>query len=357
MKAAIFIASGLGNALVLIPLIKRIKAKGGQLTGIFTSSFQCEELFSDSDLFDEIVVLKGKADFVRLGTRRLRYFDEVYLDFFAATRKNYVLAQSIGKKLIANHIPEKLPSVLKKGLELHQPEPGIHETTQNLRLVDPQITDEQIKEADLRLKLEIPVDFSDPTFEANRETLTGDYAVIQVTGGNNKTPYKNWPLAHWKVFLKKLSQEFPEQKWVLLGDRNEVEIGQEIMALDLPGFSNLIGATSVRQAVDVVRASQFYLGIDSGLMHLAVCFGKPTFSIWGGSDFNLFGYEKINPERHRVIYSPTSCRPCNSWIAPNTSRVKAPLDCPDFICLQQLSPQSVLDSFRQFAENLLLFDR
>ena len=53
---AIFISAGLGDAVLLLPLIKRLKKDNYHLTAIITSSFNCEALFEHSDLFDEIVI-------------------------------------------------------------------------------------------------------------------------------------------------------------------------------------------------------------------------------------------------------------------------------------------------------------
>jgi ADP-heptose:LPS heptosyltransferase len=78
-------------------------------------------------------------------------------------------------------------------------------------------------------------------------------------------------------------------------------------------------------------------------MHIAGCVGTPTITVWGGSDPELFGWQKIDRSKHRVLQKKLSCHPCNRWISPNTSKVELPSMCPDFECLQQISARMLLD--------------
>jgi ADP-heptose:LPS heptosyltransferase len=88
-------------------------------------------------------------------------------------------------------------------------------------------------------------------------------------------------------------------------------------------------------------------------MHIAVSQGTPTFTIWGASDYNLYGYQNINKENNKIAYKEISCHPCNSWIAPNTSRVMDPQECPDFACIRSLKPEEVFSQLTPFANRIL----
>jgi ADP-heptose:LPS heptosyltransferase len=102
----------------------------------------------------------------------------------------------------------------------------------------------------------------------------------------------------------------------------------------------------------VLYSSKLYLGLDSGLMHLAVAYGKPTFSIFGASSYELFGYEKFNSLVHKVEINSLNCYPCNGYSRRNKLRVKNPKDCPDNICLINKKPDEVADSFIRFYNEL-----
>ena len=88
--------------------------------------------------------------------------------------------------------------------------------------------------------------------------------------------------------------------------------------------------------VMAVHQSQFYIGLDSGLMHIAVALNKPTFTVWGASNPILYGYEWIDPKKHKIVSLNLKCAPCSAWINPNTSRVTNPLECPDFKCIRDI---------------------
>ena len=118
---------------------------------------------------------------------------------------------------------------------------------------------------------------------------------------------------------------------------------------DIPNVYSLIGKTSIQEVLSIIKNSVLFVGLDSGLMHIAVSLNIPTFTIWGPSDFNLYGYEKINSDKHEIIYKNIYCRPCNSWIAPNTKRISKPEDCPDFRCMKELKPDEVFNRFNIFA--------
>jgi ADP-heptose:LPS heptosyltransferase len=102
----------------------------------------------------------------------------------------------------------------------------------------------------------------------------------------------------------------------------------------------------------LIQKSRLFIGHDGGLMHIAALAGKPTFTIWGPTDYNLYGYEKINSRKHKVISSKVYCHPCESWISPNTIRVTHPSQCPDFMCLQNISADAALKEFQIFYREL-----
>ncbi|MFL5752556.1 MAG: glycosyltransferase family 9 protein, partial [Bacteroidia bacterium] len=178
-----------------------------------------------------------------------------------------------------------------------------------------------------------------------------EYIVIQVSAGNNKAPYKTWPARHWVAFIRELLNHYKQNNIVLLGDKNEKGFEDELTIKD-ERLTSLIGKTTIEQAMQVIGGSSLFVGLDGGLMHLAVVLNKPTFTIWGGSDPELYGYEKIDSKRHKVIRKEISCHPCNSWIAPNITKTSEPAKCPDFACLVTLSPYLVFKSFRVFFESL-----
>lgn len=344
MKAAVFFSAGLGDAILLVPLVKELKRQGTRVTGIFTSKFHCEKIFTGTAVFDEIIVLAdNNSAIITISAKYFKKFDVTCLNNFAYTRKNLLLATAISKKIITNRL-NPVKHELKAGkIQFTECWKGIHDAAQNLRLLS----------SGMKIKLEedmFRIDFPDENINGNWPTA--EYVTVQVSSGNNIQQYKNWPVNHWIKFLRLVTGFFPGKQFLLLGEPREILLAEKIMNEKIPGVSSAVGKTSIPEVIQLLRRSELFIGLDGGLMHLAVACGKPTFTLWGASDFTLYGYQEINAKRHRVIYREISCRPCNSWIEPNTSRVKNPEACPDYICMQNLDPDFVFSQFRDYYSHL-----
>lgn len=358
IKSVIFIHAGLGNALLLLPLIKALKAENHRVTALVTSEWPCEELLRDATIFESIVVLRSNRERLAWSMRNVRKFDRAYLDFFAATRKNVVLAKAIATSVRTNHWPERnMPQFAKLNVLLTEPIPAIHEGLQNLRLHQPQATDADFSIEAFNYPGTAPslAMLSGVVQKALGTAVNGDIIAVQVSAGNNQTPYKNWPQEDWAALIQLLAVRWPHVSILLLGDGNETEIGAYLAGKAPKQVVNLVGRTTIREVMALLNASTVYLGVDSGLMHMAVSLGKPTVSIWGASDPILFGYNTLDGNRHKVVRNRLFCQPCNAWIAPNTERVSDPLRCPDFKCIRSIAPATVMDAVDTLATDLSLF--
>lgn len=354
MRVVLFVSSGLGNALLLLPLMKKLRARAEELVGVFCSDQKIEQLFENSGLFDEVHTLQQNQDWVKFGTSRVKAFDEAYLDFFSATRKNILLANTISHKTITNHVPRRLPPFLKHFLNVSPPEKNIHETTQNMKLLYRNYKDVDVKEEMMLLPGKRPAlnELENPAVEALLPLLSKPFAVAQISAANNQVQYKNWPVENWVAFFTVISRQFPKQTFVLLGDKNEVELANFILKRKLPNVYSLVGETQISELATIIERAELYIGGDSGLMHLAVALGRPTYTIWGASDFKMYGYHHLFGNQHGMIYNKrVDCRPCNSWLNPNHSRVTQPEKCPDFRCITDLTPIMVINSFNDFVDD------
>ena len=132
----------------------------------------------------------------------------------------------------------------------------------------------------------------------------------------------------------------------LLGDRSESELAT-IVKGDNPRVISLAGKTTTREAMALLRKCTLFMGADSGLMHLAAALDTPTLTFWGPSDRTLYGWEQIDPTKHSVITRNLDCGPCNSWLNPNTTRVKDPGNCPDHQCMKDITVEQAFDAFEQ----------
>jgi ADP-heptose:LPS heptosyltransferase len=244
INSAVFISAGLGDAILLVPLVKKLKESGRKVTGIFSSDFNCEEIFEGTSLFDEQLLFpsetNNKISRTAIVLKHIRKFDEVYLNYFSCTRSNFMLASVISKKVISNRIPNGFPQMLLLNLSYVEPKENIHDSTQNLRLFDSSVTDKDIRE-DMFLVPFRPVCLL-PDFDKIKNN--GKTIAVQISSGNNIHKYKNWPTEHWAEFLLRATQTFPKINFVMIGEPNETAISEELMKRGFPNLFSFVGRTN-----------------------------------------------------------------------------------------------------------------
>jgi ADP-heptose:LPS heptosyltransferase len=335
-RAIVFFSSGLGDALLLVPLVNALKNDNYEVTGFFNSAQSCETLFAETTLFDQIIVKQNKLDTISFTVRNRKKFDCVYLNHQANSRSNQWMAAELSHEVYLLGTDET--KIRYPHFHFMAAKANIHDALQNAWLFNKELS---LVDLDFNLHYTATSKPSTPILEP--------YIVLQHSSGNNKTPYKNWDEEKWLDLFKHIAIRLPNYKIVLLGDKNEMAISHH-----LEHHSNvisLIGQTSIADAVAIVANATFYIGLDSAFMHLAFLLDKPTFSIWGGSSPTLYAYDWKDAKRHKVISLYLDCSPCNAWIGANTARVSDPIACPDFKCMKSLSTTTVIDAFEIFIAN------
>ena len=88
---------------------------------------------------------------------------------------------------------------------------------------------------------------------------------------------KLWPVDHWIAFCRKLAQEHTN---ILLpwGNENERERAEKIAA-EVPG-ATVLPRLNLTQLGNLLQDATTVVGLDTGLMHLAVGLGTPTLAIF-----------------------------------------------------------------------------
>ncbi len=132
----------------------------------------------------------------------------------------------------------------------------------------------------------------------------GEFAVWQPSSDNSK---KDYPLARWGELLRELG----DLPIVALGRPGT---GPELAVLDLPNLHDLRGQTDLGAAMACIAAARLYLGLDSGLTHLAAVLGTPSLCLTQSSNLGyFFPYpESLGFDRLRVVSHPAyrACSGC-----------------------------------------------
>jgi heptosyltransferase-2 len=136
----------------------------------------------------------------------------------------------------------------------------------------------------------------------NNETIVKRNLIISIAiGGEDPIrTYKNM-----KSVVAYMAVNYPDARINLLGSKNGKISATEIMALNYSNVYNFVGVTTIQETRDLIAQSNFFIGVDGGLMHIAeaykisgvVLFAKylPKYRLGYNSNLKyIFTFEDIN---------------------------------------------------------------
>ena len=129
--------------------------------------------------------------------------------------------------------------------------------------------------------LDWSLDFDQPSKEMLKNKKK--YVVFNPFTSSRKFNYREWKLDNFRLVAKYLSNKYNLDS-VMVGGNSEYEI-TESRKIDSDSFiHNLVGKTNLQDLCNVIKNCQFYIGPDSGTMHIASMFSKPTIGLFATSN-------------------------------------------------------------------------
>ncbi len=147
------------------------------------------------------------------------------------------------------------------------------------------------------------------------------YAVF--CPGAEYGPAKRWP--YFGELARRLSIE-P----VLLGSKNDREASAGI------GGKNLVGETTLDEAMNLIAGAQFVVSNDSGLMHVAAALGRPQVALFGSSSPL---HTPPLSQAARVLWLRVECSPCFERVCP----------LGHFRCMREMTVETVYKELQNLA--------
>jgi heptosyltransferase II len=140
------------------------------------------------------------------------------------------------------------------------------------------------------------------------------YAVL--CPGAEYGPAKRWP------YFASLSSRI-DLRAVLLGSTRDLEASKDIAGV------NLVGKTTLDEAIQLIAGAAFVVSNDSGLMHVAAALGRPQVALFGSS--SPLHTPPASPAA-RVLWLQLECSPCFAR------------ECPlgHFRCMREITVDSVV---------------
>lgn len=163
------------------------------------------------------------------------------------------------------------------------------------------------------------------------EKVKSGYVVL-VLGANHAT--KQIPENKMKAIIERSNEKF-----VLIGGKDDVELGERLEATKPQRIWNTAGEMSLNQSAYLIQQANAVITPDTGMMHIAAAFQKRILSLWGNTvpEFGMYPLLKKGKEDQSTIFEVKglSCRPC-SKIGFNK--------CPKghFNCMMQIDEKEVV---------------
>ncbi len=171
---------------------------------------------------------------------------------------------------------------------------------------------------------------SSPSLSFGKEKIEKTAALFGISGrytvccpGAEYGPAKRWP------FFRELAEKLDGQI-ILLGSLSDKEEAEKISG------KNLIGQTTLDEAIDLIAGATAVVTNDSGLMHVAAATGTPLVALFGSSS-----PEHTPPlsAAARVVWLKAECSPCFARVCP----------LGHFKCMNELTVERVLSELKSLS--------
>jgi len=151
--------------------------------------------------------------------------------------------------------------------------------------------------------------------------IAGPYAAL--CPGAEYGPAKRWP------YFAELAQRLSLPA-VILGAPGDAEAAAGI------GGTNLVGRTSLDEAIDLIAGAACVVSNDSGLMHIAAALGRPQVALFGSSSPQ---HTPPLSQAARVLWLRVECSPCFQRTCP----------LGHFRCMREMAVETVLKEIQNLA--------
>jgi len=166
-----------------------------------------------------------------------------------------------------------------------------------------------------------------------RDIVKSPALHLSVNGASS--PLNEWPLDDWAETLKQLWKKQPEIHVFATGagsERESARLGDLQALVGDPRLKILSDRLTVARLAALLQMADLHLGLDSGVLHLAMALGKPTVSLFRES-IGRSGWAPRG-ERHQVLLRPCPCQSSGHSDCEG-SRSK---------CLAEIKPEEVAEA-------------
>jgi heptosyltransferase II len=159
--------------------------------------------------------------------------------------------------------------------------------------------------------------------------------IFGLNPGAEYGPAKRWPVDCFIAAAREI-QNRTNCVWLVFGGKGDIAIADQIESETQKlkfKIQNLVGQTSLRELMSLLKLCRVLLTNDSGPMHVAAALGTTVVVPFGSTSPELTGPGLPGDPRHRLLKSEAPCSPCFLR------------ECPiDFRCMTGISVERVVEA-------------
>lgn len=125
-------------------------------------------------------------------------------------------------------------------------------------------------------------------------------------GPGSKMPSKRWPLKRFETVIRELINQFDIWPVVFGGEEDRI-IGDWLLKKWGRGY-NAAGALNIRSGLAAMKRCQFFIGNDTGTMHMAAAVGLSCVAIFSSRERPGLWYP--HGTGHKIFRTPIDCEGC-----------------------------------------------
>ena len=308
-KICVIHLNQIGDLVFSLPLLKALRDNfpASKIHSILRPYLQ--ELLSHSPFVDELIPRKSgfQETLKLLGKVRETHYDLLV-----------TLSNSPGGLFLATWSGAKIKAGFKRfpwdlGLDIKAQVEGHHSWYNNLKLL--RGLSLEVKKGDYVGLLTLPT--ADPSQRLARPAAAlprGRYVVV-AAGTSVRRGVKAWEEKKFGELLLRLKEDFGLEPVLVGGEGDRVvndRVIGSIRTLDphrsLNSILNLAGRIGLVELCSVMKEARLFVGVDSGIMHLASALDIPVVGIFGPTDPFYVG--PLNKKSVVVREEGLDCMPC-----------------------------------------------
>lgn len=165
------------------------------------------------------------------------------------------------------------------------------------------------------------------------------YIVLSIGGGNIHSDAKNrtWPLENYLSVIKSL----PNYEIYILGNGKYDE--DIIKGVDMPqNAKNFINKTNLNETAQLIKDCSFFIGHDTGLIHLAAALNVKIIGLYGPTNPIL---AQPLASDITIIRSEHFCSPCYNPLDGKSGKMYT---CKNNLCMKKIEPNQVLRTIKMY---------